>query len=87
MGSIIGVLLDHFVAGALIIVVGAFDLEGFGDLLGDRQGDLALQLRLRVRRAVDLAHAAPANLGDDFIRAEASTRSQGQFVLDYTGRN
>ena len=44
----------------------------------DLQGDLALQLR--VRRAVYLDHAAHADLGDDFIRAEASTRSQGQFV-------
>ena len=50
----------------------------------DLQGDLTLQLR--VRRAVYLAHAPHADLGDDFIRAEASTRSQGQSCGLY-GRN
>ena len=46
------------------------------DVGQDLDRDLALQLR--VVRAVDLAHAAGADLGGDFVRAEAGAGSQGQ---------
>jgi len=38
--------------------------------------DLAFQLR--IGRAVHLAHAAGADGGDDFVRAEARAGSEGQ---------
>ena len=44
-------------------------------------GDLAFELR--VRRAVDLAHAAGADGGDDFIGAETRAGSEGQRWRDY----
>ena len=39
-------------------------------------GDLAREVR--VGRAIDLSHSAHANLGSDFIRAEAGTWSHRQ---------
>ena len=50
----------------------------------DLDGDLALQLR--VRRAVDLAHAAFADVGCDFIEAESGAGSEGQRWRDYKGQ-
>ena len=44
----------------------------------DFDRDAAFQIR--VGGLVHLAHATHADLGDDFIGAEASTWSQGQFV-------
>jgi hypothetical protein len=40
----------------------------------DLQRDVPLQLR--VARAIDLAHAARAERGQDFVRAESRTRGQ-----------
>jgi hypothetical protein len=52
---------------------------GFGEHLdGDRP------FQVGVRRAIHLPHAAFADLGRDFIRAEASAGSEGQTVVDYT---
>ena len=42
--------------------------------------DPNLALQLRVPRSVHLPHPAHANLGSDFIRAEAGAGSQGQTV-------
>ena len=50
---------------------------------GDRCGqhlDGHGPLQIGVSRPIDLAHAAHADLGGDFIRAEAGARGQGQFV-------
>ena len=52
-------------------------------ITGDRRWqhlDSDRTLQVGVGGLVDLAHAAHADLGDDFIRAEAGTRSQGHFV-------
>ena len=47
-------------------------------------GDLTLQLR--VRRPIHLAHAAFADLGGDFIDAEAGAGGEGHgFAVDYMG--
>ena len=49
-----------------------FALEALGELLGrNLDGDVAAQAR--VVRAVHLAHAARADLGQDLVRAEALT--------------
>jgi hypothetical protein len=50
----------------------------------DFDGDLTLQFR--VCRPVHLAHAPFPDLGGDFIRAEAGTGSQGQWVAEDYGR-
>ncbi len=47
----------------------------------DLDGDLAIEFR--VRRAVDLAHAAGANGRDHFIGAETGARSEGQRWRQY----
>ena len=52
--------------------------EGVGQNL---DGDVALQLR--VARAIHLAHAACADLGHDFIDAEAGAGTEGQIVREY----
>ena len=51
----------------------------------DLDGDLALQPR--VGGPIDLAHAALAEQGSDFVDAETGAGSQGQGLLDYTGSN
>ena len=38
--------------------------------------DRDLPLQVRIGGAIDLTHAAHADLGGDFIRAESSTRSE-----------
>jgi hypothetical protein len=51
----------------------------------DLQGHVAIELR--IAGPPDLAHAAFANLGSDFVNAEASTEGEGQtFAVDYMGR-
>ena len=53
---------------------------------GRRQSlDRNLALQLRVRRAVDLAHAAGADGGDHFIGTETRAGSEGQGWRDYIG--
>ena len=42
----------------------------------------------RVARFVDLAHAARAEGGEDFIRTESGAGAEGQtLTVDYTGRD
>ena len=48
--------------------------------------DRDLAFELRVRRAIDLPHAARADRGGDFIDAETGAGSEGQGWRDYTGR-
>ena len=50
----------------------------------DLDRDLALQLR--VGRAIDLAHAAFADLRGDLVDAEARAGSEGQRWRDYRAR-
>ena len=50
--------------------------EGFGQ---DLERDVAIQLR--VARAIHLAHAARAERGKDFVRAEAGAGSKGHGQL------
>src|SRR5207249_331066 len=46
-----------------------------------RQGlDRDLAVQLQVPRAVDLSHAAPANRGDDLVRADAGTGCESHRV-------
>jgi hypothetical protein len=47
-------------------------------------GDLAFEFR--VRHAIDLAHAAGTDDGDDFIGAEAGAWSEGQGWRDYMAK-
>jgi hypothetical protein len=43
-----------------------------------RQGlDRHLAAELRIRRAIDLAHAARADLGSDLVRTKPATRCKG----------
>ena len=46
------------------------------DVGQDLERDVAIQLR--VARAIDLAHAAGAEGGEDFVRAEARAGGEGQ---------
>ena len=54
--------------------------EGVGD---DFQRDIAMQFRIAC--AIDLAHAAGADLRGDLIDAKTSAGGEGQCVPDYTG--
>ena len=52
---------------------------------GRQDLDCDIAIEARVPRPVDLAHAAGADGGEDFVRAETSAGSEGQ-VADYRDR-
>ena len=59
-------------------------------ILSDRLGqyfDRHIATEVGVRRPIHLAHPAFADLGSDFIRAEASAGRQGHNCVDYTARS
>ena len=61
--------------------------EAFG-VARERVGqdfDRDVAIELRIARAIHLAHAACADVRDDFIDAEARAGAEGQTLVDYTG--
>src|SRR5204863_7742647 len=50
-----------------------------GDGIG-QDLDRHVAIELRVARAIDLAHAAGAEWGDDFVRADARAGSEGHWL-------